>query len=67
MNELSMARCDCGPGSPEGVSLIEEPRLPATGSAISLPKTNVAFAVLPADRVESALLLPPVPPPKVVL
>lgn len=66
-NELSMARCDCGPGSPEGVSLIQEPRLPATGSAISLPKTNVAFAVLPADRVVSALLMPPVPPPKVVL
>ena len=65
--ELSIARCDCGSDSPEGVSLIQEPRLPATSAAISWPETNVAFAVLPADWVESALLSPPVPPPKVVL
>ncbi len=65
--ELSIARCDCGSDSPESVSLNHEPRLPATSSVISVPETNVAFAVLPADRVESALLLPPVPPPKIVL
>lgn len=67
--ELSIARCDCGSDSdsPNEVSLIQEPRLPATLSEISLPETNVAFAAFPEDRVESVLRLPPVPPPKVVL
>lgn len=65
--ELSIARCDCGSDSPEGVSLSQEPRLPAITAVISLPETNVAFVALRADRVESALLLPPVPPPKIVL
>ena len=65
--ELSLSRCDCGSETPESVSLIQEPRLPATVSAISWPEEAVAFVVLPAERVESALLLPPVPPPKVVL
>ena len=65
--DLSIARCDCGSDSTDGVSLNQEPRLPATSSVVSLAKTNVAFAMLPADRVESALLFPPVPPPKIVL
>ena len=65
--ELSISRCDCGSDSPEGGSLIQEPRSLATVSVISLPETTVAFVALPADRVESALLQPPVPPPKIVL
>ncbi len=65
--ELSISRCECSSDSPEGASLIQEPRLPVTLSAISLPETNVAFCARPAERVESALLLPLVPPPKVVL
>lgn len=65
--ELSIARCDCGSDSPESVSLAQEPRLPATVATVSLPETSAVLAVLPANRVESVLLLPPVPPPKVVL
>ena len=65
--ELSIARCDCNSESPENVSLAQEPRLPATVSVISLPETTVAFVALPSERVESALLLPPVPPPNIVL
>ncbi len=65
--ELSISRCDCGADSPAGLSLIPEPRLPATVSAVSVPETTVAFVTLPAEWVESALLPPPVPPPKVVL
>lgn len=65
--ELSISRCDCGSESPENVSLAQEPRLPVTVAAISFPEMNVAFVASPADRVESALLLPPVPPPKIVL
>lgn len=65
--ELSIARCDCGSESPENLSLAQEPRLPVAVTVISLPEINVAFVALPTNRVESALLLPPVPPPKVVL
>lgn len=65
--ELSIARCDCGSESPESVSLAQEPRLAVAVSPISFPEMNVAFVASPAVRVESALLLPPVPPPKVVL
>ncbi|MFM9966596.1 MAG: hypothetical protein ACKV2Q_35915 [Planctomycetaceae bacterium] len=65
--ELGISRCDCGSESPEGHSLIQEPRLPASVSVISSPEATVALIALPADRVESALLLPPVPPPKIVL
>lgn len=65
--ELSIARCDCGSESPENVSLAQEPRLPVAVAAISFPELNAAFVVFPADRVESALLLPLVPPPKIVL
>lgn len=65
--ELSISRCDCGSESPENVSLAQEPRLPVPVAAISLPEMNVAFVASPANRVESALLLPPVPPPKIVL
>lgn len=65
--ELSIANCDCGSDSPASVPLAQEPRLPATVAIISLPETTVAFVTLPTERVESALLLPPVPPPKVVL
>lgn len=65
--ELSISRCDCGSESPEGNSLIQEPRLPAAVSVISSPETIVALAAIPAEQVESVLLLPPVPPPKVVL
>lgn len=65
--ELSISRCDCGSESPESVSLAQEPRLPVAVALISLPQMDVALVALPAGRVESALLLPPVPPPKVVL
>lgn len=65
--ELRISRCDCGSESPEGKSLIQESRLPAAVSVISWPETTVALVTIPAERVESALLLPPVPPPKVVL
>ena len=65
--ELSISHCDCGADSPAGLSLVQEPRLPATVSAMSLPETTVAFVTLPAEWVESVLLPPPVPPPKVVL
>lgn len=65
--ELSISRCDCGSDSPASESLIQEPRLPAVVSVISSPETAVALVVLPAERVASALLLPPVRPPKVVL
>ena len=65
--ELSIARCDCPADSPESVSPVQEPRLPADASAMALPNTTATFAALPTERVESALLLPPVPPPKVVL
>jgi hypothetical protein len=65
--ELRISSCDCPSESPEGVSLNSEPRLSATLSVVSLPETTVTFVTLPAERVESALLLPPVPPPKVVL
>lgn len=65
--ELSISRCDCGSESPENVSLAQEPRLPVVVSAIFFTEVTAAFVTSPADRVESALLLPPVPPPKVVL
>lgn len=65
--ELSVGPCDCGSDSPAGVSLVQEPRLPATSAVSPLPESDVAFVSLPVERVESALLLPPVPPPKVVL
>lgn len=65
--ELSIARCDCGSESPDNLSLTQEPRLPATTPVVVLPKTSVSFVVLPVERAESALLLPPVPPPKLVL
>lgn len=65
--ELGISSCDCPSEFPEGVSLNSEPRLPASVSVVSLPETTVAFVALPAERVESALLLPSVPPPKVVL
>ena len=65
--ELSIARCDCNSESPENVSLAQEPRLPATATMIARSETTVRFFALPVDRVESAPLLPPVPPPKVVL
>ena len=65
--ELSIARCDCGSDSPQGVSQSQEPRLPVMATVISVPEPNIAFVAFPDDRVESALLLPPVPPPKVVL
>lgn len=66
-SELSVSRCDCSSDFPESVSLVQEPRLPATVSVISLPKATVAFDALPVEWVESALLQPPVPPPKIVL
>lgn len=65
--ELSVTRCDCPSDAPESVSLIQEPRLPAAASVVFQPKMIAALVALPAERVESALLLPPVPPPKVVL
>ncbi len=65
--ELSISRCDCGSGSPDGVSLAQEPRLPVTASVLSLPDTTVAFIAIPIEWVESAPLQPPVPPPKIVL
>ncbi len=65
--ELSISRCDCDSDSPASESLIQEPRLPAVVSVISSPEIAAAFVALPAERVESVLLLPPVPPPKVVL
>lgn len=65
--ELSIARCDCGSEFPENMSLAQEPRLLAAVSVMACPETDAEFVVLPVDRVESALLLPPIPPPKVVL
>ncbi len=65
--KLSIAPCDCGSESPVGVSLGQEPRLPAAPVATGLSNLAVVFIALPVDRVESALLQPPVPPPKVVL
>lgn len=65
--ELSISQCDCGAESPQNVSLAQEPRLPVVVSAFFFPEVTTAFVASPADRVESALLLPPVPPPKVVL
>jgi hypothetical protein len=41
--------------------------LPAAVSVISLPQVFADFVAFPDVRVESALLFPPVPPPKVVL
>ncbi len=49
------------------MSLTQEPRLPATVPVVVLPETSISFRLLPGERVESALLLPPVPPPKLVL
>lgn len=66
-HERSISRCDCGSESPENISLDQEPRLPVLSSRILWPQVTAAFVVLPADRVESAQRLPPVPPPKVVL
>lgn len=66
-NELSISRCDCSSDVPERVSPIPEPRLPATVSIISLCETAVTFVAFPVERVEGALLQPPVPPPKIVL
>lgn len=66
-HELSIARCDCPSDSSEGVSLTQEPRSLASVSVLSLLETQVALVALPVERVESALLLPPVLPPKVVL
>lgn len=65
--ELSIARCDCGPDSPESVSLTQEPRLLVAVAAISFSEMTASFVPSPADQAESALLLPPVPPPKIVL
>lgn len=65
--ELSISRCDCGSEPPESVSLAQEPRLAVAVAPISFPEMNVAFVASPTDRVENALLLPPVPPPKIVL
>lgn len=65
--ELSIAKCDCNSDSPETVSLAQEPRLPVAVTAILFEEANTAFVALPVDRTESALLLPPVPPPKIVL
>lgn len=65
--ELSIARCDCGADSPESVSLTQEPRLLVAVAAISFVETTATFVPSPADQAESALLLPPVPPPKIVL
>lgn len=65
--ELSIARCDCNTESPDNMSLTQEPRLPATVPVVVLPETSISFRLLPGERVESALLLPPVPPPKLVL
>lgn len=65
--ELSIGRCDCGSESPERVSLVQEPRLPVVIADVLLPESNSGFVALPVRRVESACLLPPVPPPKVAL
>ncbi len=65
--EFSIARCDCAPDSPDGLSLVQEPRMPVAASAILLSATNGMFDAIPVDRVESTLLFPPVPPPKIVL
>lgn len=65
--ELSIARCNCSSEAPDNLLLTQDPRLPATTSVVVLPETSVSFVVLPVERVESAFLLPPVPPPKLVL
>ena len=65
--ELSVSRCDCVWGSPERASQIQDFRLPATVTEISPPEITVELAALPVKGFESVLLLPPVPPPKVVL
>jgi hypothetical protein len=65
--ELSVGPCDCGSESPNGVSLVGEPRLAVRSLQLPFPVMTVAVIALPVDRVESAPLQPPVPPPKVVL
>jgi len=65
--EDSVSRCDCGSDSPAGMSAFQEPRLPTPATLISFMEIDVPFFALPAKWDESALLLPPVPPPKVVL
>ncbi len=65
--ELSVSRCDCPSESPEGVSLNQEPRLPAIVSVVACPDTVVAYIEATAERVENPLRSPPVPPPKIVL
>lgn len=65
--ELGIARCDCPSDSPEGISLTQDPRLPASVSVFTWPEQSVSLIFFPVDRVVSALRLPPVPPPKVVL
>ena len=54
--ELSIARCDCAPDSPDSLSLVQEPRLPVAASAILLLATTGTFDALPTDRIESVLL-----------
>ncbi len=65
--ELSIGPCDCGSESPNGVSLVREPRLVAKSLQIPFPEVIAAVIALPVERVEGAPLQPPVPPPKVVL
>lgn len=65
--QLSISPCDCGSESPTSISLNQEPRLLATATVTPSPEVAVASVAILVERVESALLQPPVPPPKIVL